>query len=62
MESIEEKANKHVDLNYPMGVERAYPIEDFTFGYKECVKDLTEFLQVNPKANTQQVIEYLIGL
>lgn len=31
-EQIEIAANNHIDLQYPMGVERDYPLDDFRHG------------------------------
>lgn len=57
--NLEEKANNHVDLQYPMGVEREYPIEDFKAGYKACKTDLIEFLKVNHRATAEQILKHL---
>ena len=40
-ELIEEAANKHVDLQYPMGVEREYPLDDFRAGARWMRDQLT---------------------
>jgi hypothetical protein len=57
--NLEQKANKHTDLQYPMGVEREYPIEDFKAGYNECKTDLIEFLKVNYKASVKDILKHL---
>lgn len=57
--NLEEKANKHADLQYPMSVEREFPIEDFKSGYIQCKSDLIEFLNANQKETVKQVLEHL---
>lgn len=60
--NLEERANKHVDLQYPMGVEREYPIEDYKAGYKQCIEDIKELIRSNPKCTNQQITGYLNSL
>jgi len=64
MESLQEKANKYIDP-YSKSIsdkEIQDAKSDFTNGYKECISDLKDFLNSNPKATTNQITEYLKSL
>ena len=43
-ETLEEAAENHVKMQYPMGVEKEYPINDFIAGAKwQAEQDKTKF-------------------
>lgn len=57
--NLEEKAIQYVMLDLETRQPRK---KAFISGYKECIKDVEEFIRVNPKCTNQQITDYLKSL
>lgn len=62
--NLEEKANQYASPYLktisPKEIQDAKI--DFKNGYKECIKDVDDFIKANPKASATQITDYLNSL